>query len=283
MMFSSSTLTARILTAAATWAVLLTTPSGSARAQSLFQRPAQSPPPAVEPVDPASPVMPPAPAAPASPDSPSVPVNADEQTTPPSAVAQPATAAAAPRSLREISLMAVIPPKPKQYRKHDKVEVIINESSSQDSSQKLETKKDASLSGELSQFPSLSALLTQLELRNGIGTPAPSIGAKGANEWKGDGKFERRDRFTARISAVVLEVKPNGMLLLEAREQITMNGELSTLVVSGLCDPKDITTANTVQSSQLANLILRSENSGDVNNAATKGPITRFFDAIFNF
>ena len=46
------------------------------------------------------------------------------------------------------------------------------------------------------------------------------------------------------------DVKPNGLILVEARESIQSDGEIKTMVLSGLCDPKDITNANTVQSSQ---------------------------------
>ena len=188
-----------------------------------------------------------------------------------------------PMSVRMVSLMAVIPPEPRLHKKHDKIELIVNESSLSTSQQKLDANKKFDFTAQLSQFPSLAKLLGDLELRNGIGTVPPKVSINSDDKFKGDGKYERTDRMTARISGLVSDVKPNGMLLIEARESIHQDEETKTMVISGLCDPKDITNANTVQSSQLANLTIRIEHSGQIKNSATKGLVPRFFETLFNF
>ena len=188
-----------------------------------------------------------------------------------------------PMSVRMVSLMAVIPPEPRLHKKHDKIELIVNESSLSTSQQKLDANKKFDFTAQLSQFPSLAKLLGDLELRNGIGSVPPKVSINSDDKFKGDGKYERTDRMTARISGLVSDVKPNGMLLIEARESIHQDEETKTMVISGLCDPKDITNANTVQSSQLANLTIRIEHSGQIKNSATKGLVPRFFETLFNF
>jgi flagellar L-ring protein precursor FlgH len=190
----------------------------------------------------------------------------------------PATEAA----LHGVSLFLVTPPPPRTYQKNDIVEIIINETSNQKSEQTLDTKKDYSTSAELTRFPSLRHLL-EAQLRDGDTTPIGGVAAKSNNKFKGDGTYERDDKFTARIAAVVIEVKPNGTLLLEARKQVNSNKEETTLVLSGLARPEDISTTNTVQSSQLANLALTVKNTGDVKDTATKGIIPQILDTIFNF
>ncbi len=145
----------------------------------------------------------------------------------------------------------------------------------------METKKKYNLKAELRQFPSLSKLLEDAILGDGIGANSPNVDATGTNDYKGTGKGERKDKFTARVSALVLEVKPNGQLLIEARETEQFDKDTKTLVVSGLCDPKDITVQGTIQSTSLANLVIRVENSGDVKEGADKGWIPRVLDTIF--
>jgi flagellar L-ring protein precursor FlgH len=190
----------------------------------------------------------------------------------------PATDAA----LRGVSLFMVTPPPPRTYQKNDIVEIIINETSSQKSEQTLDTKKDYSTKAELTRFPSLRHLL-EAQLRDGDSNPIAGVEASSNNKFKGDGEYERKDRFTARIAAVVIEVKPNGTLLLEARKQVNSNKEETTLVLSGLCRPADITEQNTIQSSQLANMALTVKNEGDVKQTASKGLIPQVLDTIFNF
>ncbi|HPO94367.1 MAG TPA: flagellar basal body L-ring protein FlgH, partial [Phycisphaerales bacterium] len=95
--------------------------------------------------------------------------------------------------------------------------------------------------------------------------------------------LERKDNFTARIAAEIIDVKPNGNLVLEARKAIESNGEVSTMVLSGVCRGQDITKSNTIQSSQVANLTLKVEGDGDVKDAGSKGILTRVLDTLFNF
>lgn len=193
-----------------------------------------------------------------------------------------AVPASTDEALRGMSLFLVTPPPPRKYQKHDLVEIIINESSNQKSEQTLDTKKDYKIGAELARFPSLRHLL-ELQLRDGDSTPVVGVDLTSNNKFEGDGEYERRDKFTARIAAVVIEVKPNGTLLLEARKQVNTNKEETTLVLSGLARPEDISVQNTVQSSQLANLALTVKNEGDVKSTATKGIIPQIFDTIFNF
>ncbi|MGE3107764.1 MAG: flagellar basal body L-ring protein FlgH [Phycisphaerales bacterium] len=181
-----------------------------------------------------------------------------------------------------VSLFAVTPPPPKTFAKNDLIEIVINESSLQKHEQSLDTKKDYSIEAELAKFPSLRNLL-ELQLRNGDSQAKASLDVSSKNTFKGDGQYERKDRFTARITATVLEVKPNGTLVLEAKKSFTSNDEETVLVMSGVCRPDDITTQNTIQSSQLANLSLTVRNAGDVKDASKKGFIPQVLDTIFNF
>ena len=76
---------------------------------------------------------------------------------------------------------------------------------------------------------------------------------------------------------------PNGVLLVEAKKIIQSDGETIVLVVSGLCDPDDITTEGAVQSSHMANLTVRVQHEGELRRAAKKGVIARVLDAVFSF
>ncbi|MCW5765517.1 MAG: flagellar basal body L-ring protein FlgH [Phycisphaeraceae bacterium] len=195
----------------------------------------------------------------------------------------PARASDGAPTLAEASLMVVVPPKPRTYQKHDKIEIIINETSIQKYEQSLDAKKKYDLLGELKYFPSIQKLLEEATLTEGIGTVKPKVGLTADGKFKGDGTYERKDRFTARISALVVDVKPNGLLVVEAKESISSDEETKTMVLAGICDPKDVTNTNTVQSSQLANLNIHVEHSGQIKDSATKGLIPRLFETLFNF
>lgn len=188
-----------------------------------------------------------------------------------------------PLALQSVSLFAVSAPPPRAYAKHDQIQVIINESSIQQFNQTLDTKKDFDMSAELSRFPSFKALFEDLALREGITGTHPGLGVKSNDKFKGEGKFNRNDKVQAKITATVVDVKPNGNLVLEARQSIQSDKEVSTMVLAGTCRVEDVTKNNTVQSNQLAGLTIRIEHEGEVKDTGSKGLIPRVLEAVFNF
>lgn len=184
--------------------------------------------------------------------------------------------------LSEVSIYSVEPPQPREFQKHDLVEIIINETSSATIEQSLETEKNYDLNASLLEFPSIRHLL-EAQLRSGDMTPIVEAQAELEKEFEGEGDYERTDRVQARIMAKVIDVKPNGNLILEARETVQNNEEITTMVLAGEIRGEDVTEQNTVQSSKVANMILKIENEGEVKRAAEKGIIAQVLDAIFNF
>ncbi len=201
--------------------------------------------------------------------------------------AGPVTALGVPdpdADLRRLSMLYVGVPEPREYAIHDIITIIIDETSRSRSTQTLETEKEFRLDGALTQFPSLRHLL-ETQLQNGDSTRLPlRVGANGKHETTNEGEFERRDRFTARVAAHVIDVKPNGTLVLEARKTISNNqGELQTIVLSGMCRQEDVSVDNTVASYNIADLNVFQRTEGEVAKSGTKGVIPKVLEAIFNF
>lgn len=198
--------------------------------------------------------------------------------TPMDATGQPDTLA----TLRSASLLLVEPPKPKDFKVHDKVSIVISETSKQSSAQTIDTKKDETFQAALNRFPDLAKLL-EAQFASTRGSPITGVDLSHSNKYKGEGKYDRSDRFSDKITATIIDVKPNGTLVLEAKRVIQKDDEKQTLVLSGECRREDVTTDNTVLSSQLAELTLITRHEGRVKEAAEKGLIPRIFEAIFNF
>ncbi|MBL8763050.1 MAG: flagellar basal body L-ring protein FlgH [Phycisphaerae bacterium] len=241
-------------------------------AQSLFHRPAPLPPPAAP--SGAAPAPNPPPAASPGP-SPADPAPSARDGAP---TLNPTLGS----PLDQVSLLAVVPAKPTRWQAHDLVTIIVNESTLAKSQQKLDTKKNYDLKAELAKFPSLRKLL-EAQLKTGDSDPVAELDINSSNKFKGDGTYERKDSMTARIKARVLEVKPNGTMLIEARESVQSDEEIMTLVVSGVVDPREVTDARTVQSSQMADLVIRVNHEGQVKDTSTKGLVPRVLETIFNF
>ncbi|MHC4416529.1 MAG: flagellar basal body L-ring protein FlgH [Planctomycetota bacterium] len=196
-------------------------------------------------------------------------------------------AAGGPHELQAVSMFAVAEPETRPFQKHDLIQIVVRETSLAKSSQELETEKEAKLEGEITAWPTFQLdELYDLIIKAGRETDAadlPKLDAQFKKEFTGDGEYERRDDFTARLTAEVIEVLPNGNLVLESRTRIKTDEEESTLKVTGICRQEDVTLANTILSNQLHDLRIEKIHHGELKKTNEKGLITKILDAIFAF
>ncbi len=74
-----------------------------------------------------------------------------------------------------------------------------------------------------------------------------------------------------------------GSLVLEVRSHIKTDEEESTIKVTGICRPEDVTAANTILSNQLHDLKIEKMHEGELKKANEKGIIAKVLDTIFAF
>lgn len=193
------------------------------------------------------------------------------------------TAEAGPApELLAVSLYAVEPPKPRQFREHDLVTIIISERSKIDRKQEAESEKDYSNDFAVQRFMDIVSLL-ETRIQATSQQRLPTLALESKSNFEGEASYLREERLTDRVGARVLEVKPNGTLLLEAKRSFDTDEEGSVLILSGMCRGEDITDQNTIQSNQMYDLSLRVENTGDLDRTTRKGLIPRVLESLLNF
>ena len=106
----------------------------------------------------------------------------------------------------------------------------------------------------------------------------PNWGIESENETKTTGTTRRQSELSTTITCTVENVYPNGNLFISGRRVVTINREDSTLVVSGVVRSKDVTPANTVLSTQMANASVQLQGKGPLWNNQRRGLVTRFLD-----
>lgn len=91
-------------------------------------------------------------------------------------------------------------------------------------------------------------------LNLGVGVNNRSYGAKVSTgeDFVGRGRIQRTGRLAAQITVTVTEVLENGDLRVAGQQQILVNGEKQLLQLSGRVRPVDISDANSVASTRLA-------------------------------
>ena len=188
-------------------------------------------------------------------------------------------------AIAQASFTAVRVPEPRSFAVHDLVTIIIRESTDTSFRASLETERSVRYSGEISDFPRLTPRdLLNFSLRpSSMDQGNPRLGVNYRSDFEGEGDYRRRDSITGRITARVIDVKPNGTLVLEARKYIESDNETLDMVLTGTARVEDIAVDNTVLSSQLFDLRLAKQHTGELRRSTRKGLFTRILDTIFNF
>jgi len=108
-------------------------------------------------------------------------------------------------------------------------------------------------------------------LENSLGRAFPGgfdpqnlVGLEGQSNAAGNGAVSRSERVNLTIAAVVTDVLSNGNLVIQGRQEVRTNRELRELTVAGIVRPEDITAANTIAHTQIAEARISYGGRGDI-------------------
>ena len=128
---------------------------------------------------------------------------------------------------------------------------------------------------------SLAARLESYNLDNTFsGGILPKFEAKQSRTHEGNAKQEKDSTIETRIAVIVVDVLPNGNLVVAGSRIVLVDDEEKTFRISGLVRPLDIAKDNTVASSMVADARVAITGDGANTRATTKGPVGRFFDTL---
>jgi flagellar L-ring protein precursor FlgH len=96
------------------------------------------------------------------------------------------------------------------------------------------------------------------------------VGVANNQQLQAQGQTSRNLTVATTISARVVDVSPNGTLVIEGAKDIAVNSEKQAITVRGLVRPADLTTANTVLSTHVANLQIHVNGKGVVGDAVKR-------------
>jgi flagellar L-ring protein precursor FlgH len=179
------------------------------------------------------------------------------------------------------SYFAVAAPLPKLVHKHDLVVIVVNEQSNFSSTGLTDLKHTSDLNAEIDSY--LALRLSNLRLANLTPALPLDLKASSAHDFNGQATLTRADALTTQISAEVIDVKPNGSVVLKASTHIKNDEEEQTIELTGICRVEDITADNSVLSTQLSNLDVKKTHTGAVRDTTERGFIPRLLDTINPF
>lgn len=130
---------------------------------------------------------------------------------------------------------------------------------------------------------SVDSAITALPLQTAPGLGKFDVGASTNNNFSGKGGTESANTFTGSITATVIEVLPNGHLVVAGEKQIGVNQNVDVLRFSGTVDPRLVQPGSVVSSTQVANVRIESKGRGPQGEAQTVGWLSRLFLSLSPF
>lgn len=109
----------------------------------------------------------------------------------------------------------------------------------------------------------------------------PDVSLGGGDDRRAGGTTARGGTLEARVTTQVVEILPNGAMVIQGYQMIQVNGEMQILRVSGIIRPQDIRADNTVLSTYVANAEIVFQGTGQLAAKQQPGLLTRFFNWLF--
>lgn len=169
----------------------------------------------------------------------------------------------------------------------DIIQIVINEdlTSKSNNKRELSSDRETSLGGGVFAATGNNTLgettegLTNKANRN-LGV---NFGTESSSADKGSVKTQFDETFETTISAIIEETYQNGNYYIKGKKEMLIEGQKQNVIISGVIRPYDISSDNSINSSQIANLKLLYEKDGTESDILETPWGTKFIRTIWPF
>lgn len=161
----------------------------------------------------------------------------------------------------------------------DILTILIQENNGATRQNNTTTSKKASVNAGVNSAlyaPSVSGLLTK-------GGTLPALNYTSDTEFNGGGSINNAETITAQVSVLVMDVLPNGNMVVEGRLHTAFSGEKQDAIVRGIVRPDDVMANNTLYSYNIANATIQFMSKGTISDSQRKGWFTKVWDKVSPF
>ncbi len=161
----------------------------------------------------------------------------------------------------------------------DILSVLIQEDNGATRNNNTTTTKKSTVNASLSTLlygPAASGFLTKKG-------SLPAANWTGATDFAGGGTIKNSETITAKMAVRVIDVLPNGNMVIEGQLRTAFSGEKQDAVVRGTVRPDDITASNTILSYNIADATIQFIAKGTITDNQKKGWFTRVWDKVNPF
>lgn len=163
----------------------------------------------------------------------------------------------------------------KAFRLHDVVMIVVSESLTASANGAVKNSRASSANSNITSL--FGALKTGNAMQN-------LLGASASSGVTAQGQSTTDSSLTTTFGAEVVDVLPNGMLVVQATRQLTFSQQTQLITLRGLVRPEDVSNQNQVLSTAMTDLELEVTGKGIVNDSTYRqSPVVRFLEKLVVF
>ena len=145
------------------------------------------------------------------------------------------------------------------------------------------TTATAKNSNKLDKSNAQSASVTGLAGLPGKGLLGLNLAADSSTAFSGKGEAANNNAFTGSITVTVIDVMPNGNLMVSGEKQLSIGEEQEFVRISGVINPSFVDFSNTIESSKVADARIEYKSAGQLSEGQFMGWMARFFLNVLPF
>lgn len=182
--------------------------------------------------------------------------------------------------LAQLSLTAIPPSEPRIIQPNDLITVIVRHRLRYQTDTRMQQQSRWDLKSKLNAFFRIhDDKWVQQDFEGGT----PEVDFKNQNDLKNQGRADRKDLFETRVMSKVIDVKPNGNLMIVGYAHVKIDEEDQLIRLTGECNKEDIAPDRSILSDKIFGLDVQTENAGAMKDAAKRGWLKGLLDTAKPF
>jgi flagellar L-ring protein FlgH len=163
----------------------------------------------------------------------------------------------------------------KAFRLHDVVSIVVTESLAASTDGQVKNSRASNANSAITSL--FGALKASNALQN-------LVNANAASGLTAQGQSTTNSSLATTFGAEVVDVLPNGMLVVQATRQLTFSQQTQLITLRGLVRPEDVSNQNQVMSTAMTDLEMEVTGKGIVNDSTYRqNPVVRFLEKLLVF
>ena len=109
------------------------------------------------------------------------------------------------------------------------------------------------------------------------------VGANSESKHKGSGSIDREEKIKMKLAATIMQILPNGNMVVQGRQEVRVNFEKRILELAGVIRPQDINIDNSISYDKVAEARVSYGGKGQITDVQQPRYGQQVYDVLFPF